>query len=187
MDAEARVTKKIQTRPVGEPALERILAAWRCRMRATLDAHPRSGDRGVRERALVRALLGYAGEPVDGTPGGASQNEDRLEALALAAALYGANMPRERLDPATLCSDLSELRESVWEELGIRDLSAAEQAKCVQRYDEGLSVALRAALTGGYRLTPPDGRAFPELLEDVIADCSSGRQQSASRTGADLS
>src|SRR5690349_13042376 len=81
-----------------------VLRQWRQRLRRRSDERPRTGDRGESERLLVGALLRAS-----------SSNDDTiLPGLAAAAAQYGAGQRRDRPDPASLCDELSCLRQIVW-------------------------------------------------------------------------
>jgi hypothetical protein len=130
-----------------DDALTEILADWRRRLRTASDGAPaREGMRGHRERSLTRALLAVAAAP-EGTP----QATESLGKLAMIAALYGADHPRERLDPGALCDELSHLRQAVWHYLKRKRLEADVATKRILAFDRALSLAMRAAITGGYQ------------------------------------
>jgi hypothetical protein len=157
-----------QAAPVEDPEVSEILDDWRCRLRSSTDARPRTGERGQRERALVRALLALATEQGGSQP---SSHEEQLQSLAWAGAMYGANMPRERIDPQALCEELAELRHAVWHQLRAQPLAPQQRTERILRFDNALSVALRSALMGGYRATPYHGSQWPESFSEIFADC----------------
>ena len=134
-------------RLVGDDAITEILAEWRRRLRTATDGSPaRQGMRGQRERSLTRALLAAAAAP-DDTP----QATEALGKLAMIAALYGANQPRERLDPGALCDELAHLRQAVWHHLKRKRLEPDLATKRILAFDRALTLAMRAAITGGYQ------------------------------------
>ncbi len=131
-------------RLTNDDAITEILADWRRRLRTASDGAPaREGVRGHSERSLTRALLAAAAAPED-TP----QATESLGKLAMIAALYGADHPRERLDPGALCDELSHLRQAVWHYLKRKRLEADKR---ILAFDRALSLAMRAAITGGYQ------------------------------------
>ncbi len=134
------------TRIANEDAITEILADWRQRLRTSPDLQPREGVRGQRERSLTRALL-TAAEAREGSP----QATDCLGKLAMIAALYGADQPRDRLDPGALCEELAHLRHAVWHYLRNQRLSTEIAARHILAFDRVLSLATRAALTSGYQ------------------------------------
>ena len=134
------------TRIANEDAITEILADWRQRLRTSPDLQPREGVRGQRERSLTRALL-TAAEAREGSP----QATDCLGKLAMIAALYGADQPRDRLDPGALCEELAHLRHAVWHYLRSQRLSTEIAARHILAFDRVLSLATRAALTSGYQ------------------------------------
>lgn len=154
-------------RLAGEAAITAILTDWRRRLRASPDLQPREGVRGQRERSLTRALLAAA-EAREGSP----QSTESLGKLAMIAALYGADQPRERLDPGALCEELGHLRQAVWHHLRQLRLDS-EAATChILAFDRALTLALRAALTGGYQCTGADldlGKLLPSIVTDSIS------------------
>lgn len=117
--------------------------------------------RGHRERSLTRALLAAAAAPED-TP----QATESLGKLAMIAALYGADQPRERLDPGALCDELSHLRQAVWHYLKQKRLEADVATKRILAFDRALTLAMRAAITGGYQC---DAGGDPKL-EKVLGN-----------------
>ena len=134
----------------GEPRedLQAILADWRRRLRKARDSRPRDGARGARERALASALLDAA-RAQEGTP----EDEESLRKLAMIAALYGAEQ-RERMDPGALCEELGHLGQSVWHHLRHLRLDPEAATRRILALDRALSVALRAALSSGFRCAP---------------------------------
>jgi predicted RNA-binding Zn ribbon-like protein len=149
-------------------AITEILGEWRKRLRASPDLKPRQGGRGHRERALTRALL----EAASAHRRSATDDVEALGKLAMIAALYGAEQPRERLDPGALCEELSHLREAVWQYLRHQQLPIESATDRILAFDRALSVALRAAVTGGYRCG--EGLAevqtmLPAIVTDTVA------------------
>ncbi len=155
------------TRLAGEAAITAILNDWRRRLRASPDLQPRQGVRGQRERSLTRALLAAA-EAREGT----AQATESLGKLAMIAALYGADQPRERLDPGALCEELGHLRQAVWHHLRQLRLDT-EAATChILAFDRALTLALRAALTGGYHCSENEldlGKLLPSIATDAVS------------------
>jgi hypothetical protein len=150
-----------------EEAISAILADWRRRLRASPDLEPRQGVRGQRERSLTRALLSAA-EARDGSP----QALESLGKLAMIAALYGADQPRERLDPGALCEELGHLRQAVWHYLRGMRFDCDIATKHILAFDRALTLALRAALTGGYNCSEGDAELFntlPAMSTDHIS------------------
>jgi hypothetical protein len=151
-----------------DKAITEILAEWRRRLRASPDVRPRQGGRGHRERALTRALL----EAANARHRTSTEDVEALSKLAMIAALYGVEQPRERLDPSALCDELSHLRAAVWQYLKRLHLASEVATERILAFDRALSVALRAALTGGYRCG--DGAAelqqmLPAIVTDTVA------------------
>jgi predicted RNA-binding Zn ribbon-like protein len=149
-------------------AITEILAEWRKRLRASPDLKPRQGGRGHRERSLTRALL----EAATAHQRSASDDVEALGKLAMIAALYGAEQPRERLDPGALCEELSHLREAVWQYLRRQQLPIESATERILAFDRALSVALRAAVTGGYRCGEDLAdvqRVLPAIVTDTVA------------------
>jgi len=134
-------------RLVSEEALNAILTDWRQRLRSAPDLKPREGVRGQRERSLTKALLSAA-DASEGTP----QATESLGKLAMIAALYGADQPRDRLDPGALCEELAHLRHAVWHYLRSQRLSTEIAARHILAFDRVLSLATRAALSSGYQV-----------------------------------
>lgn len=146
-----------------EQAISRILADWRRRLRTSPDLEPRQGIRGQRERALTRALL-RAAESREGSP----QATETLGKLAMIAAMYGADQPRERLDPGALCEELGHLRQAVWHHLRGMQLERDVATQRILAFDRALTLALRAAVVGGYQC---DGDAeFLKTLPAIATD-----------------
>ncbi|HEY2854036.1 MAG TPA: hypothetical protein VGJ18_14370 [Gemmatimonadaceae bacterium] len=146
-----------------DEALSAILTDWRRRLRASPDLAPRQGVRGQRERSLTRALLAAA-EPREGT-----QSTESLGKLAMIAALYGADQPRERLDPGALCEELGHLRQAVWHYVRHMHLESEMATRRILAFDRALTLALRAALTGGYQ-TIDDDADLPKTLAAICGD-----------------
>jgi hypothetical protein len=154
-------------RIVTEEALNAILADWRRRLRAAPDLSAREGVRGQRERSLTRALLAAA-EAAEGT----SQATESLGKLAMIAALYGADQPRERLDPGALCEELGHLRQAVWRHLRDEHLGREAATRRILAFDCALTLALRAAITGGYQCADGDAellKTLPAMNTDSVA------------------
>jgi hypothetical protein len=153
-------------RLTGEHAITEILADWRRRLRNAPDLQPREGVRGQRERSLTRALLAAA----DASENSSSATES-LGKLAMIAALYGADQPRERLDPGALCEELAHLRQAVWHFVRQERLSADVATRRILAFDRALSLALRAALTGGYQCEGGDAelmKTLPAMVTDTV-------------------
>jgi len=123
-----------------------ILEDWRGRLRASPDVRPRTGERGQSEQALVRALLNAASGASE-SAGETPIDDERLQTLVLMSALYGANKPRERLDPQALYEEMAELRHAVWHHLRGQGLAPQTATDRILRFDRALSTALRAALS----------------------------------------
>lgn len=151
-----------------DTAITEILAEWRRRLRSSPDVRPRQGGRGHRERSLARALL----EAASARHRSPTEDVEALSKLAMIAALYGVNQPRERLDPGALCEELSHLREAVWQYIRRLHLASEVATERILAFDRALSVALRAALTGGYRCTDAVGdlqEVLPAIVTDTVA------------------
>jgi hypothetical protein len=164
--ASGRVNEALD-RTVSDEALTKILTDWRRRLRAARDLRPREGVRGQRERSLTRALLAAA-EAREGTP----QATESLGKLAMIAASYGADQPRERLDPGALCEELGHLRQAVWRHLRDQHLTSDAATRRILAFDRALTLALRAAVTGGYQCIDGDAeltRALPAIRTDSVA------------------
>jgi len=129
-----------------DDVLTEILAEWRRRLRSEPNAQAREDVRGQRERSLARALLDAAAAPEN-----SSQQSESLGKLAMIAALYGADQPRERLDPGALCEELNHLREAVWHSLRQGRLDAEATTEPILAFDRALSLAMHAAISGGYQ------------------------------------
>src|SRR5690242_1712173 len=158
---------KATDRLTNDDAITEILADWRRRLRNAPDLKPREGVRGQRERSLTRALLAAADAP-ENSPNAT----ETLGKLAMIAALYGADQPRERLDPGALCEELAHLRQAVWHFLRRQNLRTEDATERILSFDRALSVALRAAITGGYRCG--DGMAeiqqtLPAIVTDTVS------------------
>lgn len=149
-----------------EETVAEILAGWRQRLRGSPDLQPREGLRGRRERALTRALLAAAeSRGVADAP-----DEEALRKLAMAAALYGADQPRERLDPGALCEELGYLRQAVWDHLRQAKLERQVITDRILAFDRALTIALRAAVTGGFRCEPEEFPQWSERLDAIVSD-----------------
>lgn len=159
--------KTATDRLASDEAITAILSDWRRRLRDEPDLEPRGGVRGQRERSLTRALLAAA-EASEGSP----QATESLGKLAMIAALYGADQPRERLDPGALCEELGHLRQAVWHYLRGLHLSNETATHQILAFDKALSLALRAALTGGYQCANGDAellKTLPAIATDSVA------------------
>src|SRR3954452_20989994 len=154
----ARLVNDSADRLASEDAITAILNDWRRRLRTASDLEPRQGGRGQRERSLTRALLAAA-EAQEGSP----QATESLGKLAMIAALYGADQPRERLDPGALCEELAHLRQAVWHFVRQKRLSADVATRRILAFDRALTLALRAALTGGYQCEGGDAELMKTL------------------------
>jgi hypothetical protein len=124
-------------------ALPRIIAYWRDWLRRSPGGRPRTGDRGRREQALITALIDAARAPLG--------DAAALRELELAARAYGELPRRQRLDPTELAEELGLLRHAIYrcvQEVYPHD---ADRLRFVMRLDHGVSVAVQAALRGGYR------------------------------------
>ena len=155
------------SRLAGEAAITAILTDWRQRLRASPDLQPRQGVRGQRERSLTRALLAAA-EAREGSP----QATESLGKLAMIAALYGADQPRERLDPGALCEELGHLRQAVWHHLRQLRLDSDAATRHILAFDRALTLALHAAITGGYHCTESEldlAKLLPSIANDAIS------------------
>lgn len=154
-------------RLVSEEALNAILTDWRQRLRSAPDLKPREGVRGQRERSLTKALLAAA-DTSEGTP----QATESLGKLAMIAALYGADQPRDRLDPGALCEELGHLRQAVWRYLREEHLSRETATRRILAFDRALTLALRAAITGGYQCSDGDAElltTLPAMTTDSVS------------------
>jgi hypothetical protein len=151
-----------------------VLEAWRRRIRATAADQPRTGGRGVREEALVRSLLA----PTD--PRSPDADGDRC-AVVLAATADGQHQPSGRVDPATLCTHLGELRQVIWEEL--RTTCAPQDAtERILRLDRALTVVLRASINGSCRAELERRGEGPEVVTSLLGDATaSARDASGSK------
>ena len=145
-------------------AINDILADWRRRLRSRPDLRPRQGGRGQRERSLTRALLEAASTRQRST----SEDIEALGKLAMIAALYGAERPREQLDPNALCEELAHLRQAVWQHLKRQQLNGDDATQRILAFDRALSVALRAAITGGHRCS--DETDVRQMLPPIVTD-----------------
>ena len=156
-------TERIET----DAAISAILSDWRRRLRNSPDLEPREGVRGQRERALTRALL-CAAE----VPEGSAQATETLGKLAMIAAMYGADQPRERLDPGALCEELGHLRQAVWHHLRKMHLDRDTATRRILAFDRALTLALHAAVTGGYQCADGDAellKTLPAIATDHVA------------------
>jgi hypothetical protein len=145
-----------------------LIGDWRRRLRAEADERPRAGERGMREQALVRALLAAASAPREGVA-----DQALLHALAVEAANYGADQPRHLLEPEALVAEMSVLRDVVWQRFRDGGTPARDLTDHILRFDRALSVAIRAALVGGFS---DDGAArsrVPEQLRTIVAGVAS--------------
>jgi hypothetical protein len=159
--------KNTPDRLVSDEAITAILTDWRRRLRGEPDLQPREGVRGQRERSLARALL-LAGEAREDSP----QATESLGKLAMIAALYGADQPRERLDPGALCEELGHLRQAVWHYLRELHLANDVATERILGFDRALTLALHAALTGGYQCAEGDSvllNTLPAMATDSVS------------------
>ena len=85
------------------------------------------------------------------------------------AALYGADQPRERLDPGALCEELGHLRQAVWHHLRDMHLENELATRRILAFDRALTLALRAAITGGYQNIDGDAE-LPKALAAICGD-----------------
>jgi hypothetical protein len=149
-----------------DSTISAILTDWRRRLRNSPDLEPRQGERGQRERALTRALLCAAA-----VPDGSAQATETLGKLAMIAAMYGADQPRERLDPGALCEELGHLRQAVWHHLRCMQLDRETATQRILAFDRALTLALRAAVTGGYQCAAGDTElltTLPAIATDQV-------------------
>lgn len=125
-------------------ALPRILTYWRGWLRRRPDPHPRAGERGARERALVGAVIdaGFA-RPYD---------ECALKELERAACAYGAMPRRSPLDPQEVSDELGLLRHAIWRCVHETHPEGPEGLPSVGSLDNAISVAVQAVLRGGHGL-----------------------------------
>jgi hypothetical protein len=126
--------------PDVESLTSAILQRWRQHLRRHSDDRPRTGDRGESERLLVGALLRAS----------SSKDDALLPGLAAAAAQYGAGQQRDKLDPGSLCDELSCLRQIVWSELKSDQSNVNEAIDRILRFDRALSIVVKAAVRAGY-------------------------------------
>ena len=144
--------------------LHAILDTWRERLRPTASSQPRTGDRGIREEAFVRALLAATdAAPADG--------DANLRAVVLAASSYGLDQPSGRVDPGTLCAQLAELRQVIWEELKAES-PPTEATERIFRLDKALSVVIRACVSGSCRAELERRGQWPEVLNAIMNDAA---------------
>ena len=144
-----------------------LIADWRRRLRAEPDERPRAGERGLREQALVRALLAAASPSREGVA-----DQSALHALAVEAANYGADQPRHRLEPEALVAEMSVLRDVVWQNFRDGGSAAHDLTDRILRFDRALSVAIRAALVGGFSDDSGARSRVPEQLRMIVAGVS---------------
>lgn len=149
-----------------EEEVSAILAAWRERLRGARNLQPREGLRGRREQALTRALL-VAAEERSRAQG---PSEEALRKLTMVAALYGADQPRDRLDPGALCEELGHLRQAAWEYMRHGNAEHRAVTERILAFDQALSIALRAALTGGFRCEPEQFPQWSERLDAIVSE-----------------
>ena len=141
-----------------------VLEAWRRRIRPTAADQPRTGGRGVREEALVRSLLAAT------DPHSADADGD-LCAVVLAATAYGQDQPSGRVDPATLCTQVGELRQVIWDELRAT-FSPHDATERILRLDRALTVVLRASINGSCRAELERRGEWPEVLNSILGEAS---------------
>ena len=163
----ATVVTDATDRITNDDTITEILADWRRRLRNAPDLQPREGVRGQRERSLTRALLAAADAP-ENTP----HATESLGKLAMIAALYGADQPRERLDPGALCEELAHLRQAVWHYLRQCRLGADAATRRILAFDRALTLALRAAISGGFQCESSEEelrKTLPAIVTDTVA------------------
>lgn len=117
-----------------------ILLRWRQELRRDGDDRPRSGGRGESEQLLVSTLLRTS----------SAKDDAILPALAAAAARYGAEQRRARIDPGGLCDELACLRQIVWGEIKAQAREVQDPVDRILRFDRALSIVVKAAVTAGY-------------------------------------
>jgi hypothetical protein len=94
--------------------------------------------------------------------------------VVLASTAYGQDQPSGRVDPATLCTQLGELRQVIWEEL--RETSAPQDAtERILRLDRALTVVLRASINGSCRAELERRGEWPEVLTSILGDASGSK------------
>ena len=164
-----------------ENQVSEILSGWRQRLRGSPDIQPREGLRGQRERALTRALL----EAAESRASGESEDEEALRKLAMVAALYGADQPRDRVDPGALCEELGHLRQAVWQHLREAKLEHDAVTERILAFDRALGIALRAALTGGFRCEPDQLPEWSGNVDAIVADTVAPPRPSSSSVARD--
>ncbi|HEY2375016.1 MAG TPA: hypothetical protein VGH98_03485 [Gemmatimonadaceae bacterium] len=142
-----------------DDAISAILAEWRRRLRGESDLEAREDLRGRRERSLTRALLAVADAPEN-----SAQASESLSKLAMIAALYGVDQPRERLDPGALCEELNHLRQAVRHYVRQKRLEPDVATKRILAFDRALSVAMHAARAGEHQCDSGDN-SLPRELE----------------------
>src|SRR4051812_32929690 len=152
------------TRMREESTIEAIVAAWRSLARVSADPTPRGGDRGERERALVRSLIAATEDLED--------EEAVLRSVALTAVAYGDDSHRQRIDPAHLLRELVALRHATFDVFRVE--SPADASRRIIRFDRALSVAYRVTLRSSHRtgLQRPgawDGRS-DDAVRDIVRD-----------------
>jgi hypothetical protein len=142
--------------------LHAVLDAWRPRLRSTAASEPRMGDRGAREEALVRVLL----EATDASP---ADGDASLRAVVLSAAAYGRDQPSGRVDPGSLCIQLAELRQVIWDELKATAPPKDAGAR-ILRLDRALVIVLRACVSGSCRAELEQRGQWPEALNAILSE-----------------
>jgi hypothetical protein len=165
-DRSDRATHGSIERGPSDEEVSAILAAWRERLRGARNLQPREGLRGRRERALTRALLAAA-EQQNQAQG---PSEEAIRKLTMVAALYGADQPRDRLDPGALCEELGHLRQAAWEHLRHGNPEHRAVTERILAFDRALTIALRAALTGGFRCEPEQYPQWSERLDAIVSE-----------------
>jgi hypothetical protein len=156
-----------------EAVLTEILAEWRERLRGSPDVQPREDARGQRERSLTRALL-TAADAREGSP----QAAEARSKLAMIAALYAADQPRERLDPGALCEELAHLRHAYSLHLRKQNLGGSTATRRLRAFDRALKLAISAALTGGYHCSEEGEAELKNVLPAIHSDAMPTRQTS---------
>jgi hypothetical protein len=158
MTPEENRTGETQREP-----LTSIVDDWRQRLRSADGDERRTGERGKREQDLVRALLRASDV--------SAEEETVLHALAVAAAAYGEEKHRERLDPSILCWELAELRNAVWDHFKQLD-TARNATEHILRFDRALSIAVRATISGGVRCELEKRGQWPAALQSIVHEAS---------------
>jgi hypothetical protein len=123
------------------------------------DAQPRGGDRGESERHLVSALLRVT----------EAEDDHWLPALAAAAAQYGTEQPRARLDPGGLCNEFAALRQVVLKQLPLGGLTSADGTSArIHRLDQAISIVAKAAVLADTQSQGTGGNSLASSRTDGL-------------------